>query len=132
MALATSRADAANASQELIGKSEIRITDTGAWLPALWAMGRMAAYWSPDNKVVYTVAYDSVPQKKVTERYSSWMPTAVGTTAHSYSFLQTKATFIKEEAKSAFLSSESGSSQLWELGPRLARTGSNCLNTMEM
>ena len=66
MALATSTADAANASQELIGKSEVRITDGRMTPEALWAMGRMGGVSvSPDNKkVVYTVAYYSVPQNK--------------------------------------------------------------------
>ena len=51
MALATSTADAANASQELIGKSEVRITDGRMTPEALKAMGRMGGVSvSPDNK----------------------------------------------------------------------------------
>ena len=118
MALATSTADAANASQELIGKSEVRITDGRMTPEALWAMGRMGGVSvSPDNKkVVYTVAYYSVPQNKSNREI--FIMNADGSGQQQLTatpFSENEATFIKGGSKIAFLSSESGSSQLWEM-----------------
>lgn len=52
--------------KNLIGKSDIRIKDGRMTPEALWAMGRIGGMnVSPDGKkVVYTVAYYSVPENK--------------------------------------------------------------------
>ncbi len=107
-------------SNEVIGRSEIEIAGKRMTPEALWAMGRIGGMnVSPDGKkVVYTVAYYSVPLNRSNREV--FVMNADGTEnrqiTHS-SFSENEATWIKGGTKIAFLSSESGSSQIWEMNP---------------
>ena len=106
--------------KNLIGKSDIRIKDGRMTPEALWAMGRIGGMnVSPDGKrVVYTVAYYSVPENKSnrevfvmnTDGSDNKQITKTG-------FAENEAVWIKGGSKIAFLCNESGSSQLWEMNP---------------
>ncbi len=107
-------------TKEVIGRSEIEIAGKRMTPEALWAMGRIGRMnVSPDGKkVVYTVAYYSVPLNRSNREV--FVMNADGTEnrqiTHS-SFSENEATWIKGGTKIAFLSSESGSSQIWEMNP---------------
>ncbi len=107
-------------TKEVIGRSEIEIAGKRMTPEALWAMGRIGGMnVSPDGKkVVYTVAYYSVPLNRSNREV--FVMNADGTEnrqiTHS-SFSENEATWIKGGTKIAFLSSESGSSQIWEMNP---------------
>lgn len=103
-----------------IGKQEITIKDGRLTPEALWAMGRIGSTnVSPDGKrIVYTVSYYSV--KENASHTVIYVMNADGT---GNTMLTTSATsensptWIKNGTKIAFLTSESGSSQLWEMNP---------------
>ena len=112
--------DTARQSGELIGRSDIRIEGGRLTPEALWAMGRIGGISpSPDNKhIAYTVSYYSVPQNK--SNTDIFVMNADGTgnvqlTSTPYSELQ--PTWIKNGQKLAYLSNESGTSQVWEMNP---------------
>ena len=103
-----------------IGKHEIKI-ESGRMTPeALWAMGRIGSMSpSPDGKqIAYGVSYYSVPENK--SHRVIYMMNADGTDNR---MLTTSAasegdvTWIKGGTKLAYLSTESGSNQLWEMNP---------------
>jgi Tol biopolymer transport system component len=105
---------------EIIGKSEIRIENNRMTPEALWAMGRIGGLAvSPDEqKIVYSVAYYSVPENKSNREL--FVINADGTNNQQITrttFAENEAVWIKAGAKIAFLSNESGSSQLWEMNP---------------
>ena len=105
-------------NDSLIGRSEIKIPGGKMTPEALWAMGRIGnAKVSPDGKqVVYTVAYYSVPQNKSNREI--FVMNADGSSNKQITktpFAENEATWIKEGKKIAFLSNESGKSQLWEI-----------------
>ena len=107
-------------SKDLIGRSDIKIADKRMTPEALWAMGRIGGFnVSPDgNKIVYTVAYYSVPQDKSNREV--FVMNADGSDNQQIThtpFSENEAVWIKGGTKIAFLSSESGSSQLWEMNP---------------
>ena len=106
--------------KNLIGKSDIRIKDGRMTPEALWAMGRIGGMnVSPDGKrVVYTVAYYSVPENKSNREVfvmnaDGWDNKQITKTG----FAENEAVWIKGGTKIAFLCNESGSSQLWEMNP---------------
>ena len=106
--------------KELIGRSDIKIPD-GRFSPeALWAMGRIGdVNVSPDGqKIVYSVAYYSVPADKSNREL--FVMNADGSDnkqiTHS-AFSENQAVWIKNGTKIAYLSTESGSSQVWEMNP---------------
>ena len=106
--------------KNLIGKSDIRIKDGRMTPEALWAMGRIGGMnVSPDGKkVVYTVAYYSVPENKSNREV--FVMNAVGSDNKQITktgFAENEAVWIKGGTKIAFLCNESGSSQLWEMNP---------------
>ena len=106
--------------KNLIGKSDIRIKDGRMTPEALWAMGRIGGMnVSPDGKkVVYTVAYYSVPENKSTRE--AFVMIADGSDNKQITktgFAENEAVWIKGGTKIAFLCNESGSSQLWEMNP---------------
>ena len=107
-------------TKPVIGRSEIKIADGRMTPEALWAMGRIGGMnVSPDGqKVVYTVAYYSVPLN--CSNREVFVMNADGSDnkqiTHT-SFSENEATWIKGGTKIAFLSGESGSSQLWEMNP---------------
>ena len=106
--------------KNLIGKSDIRIKDGRMTPEALWAMGRIGGMnVSPDGKrVVYTVAYYSVPENKSNREV--FVMNADGSDNKQITktgFAENEAVWIKGGSKLAFLCNESGSSQLWEMNP---------------
>ena len=106
--------------KNLIGKSDIRIKDGRMTPEALWAMGRIGGMnVSPDGKrVVYTVAYYSVPENKSNREV--FVMNADGSDNKQITktgFDENEAVWIKGGTKIAFLCNESGSSQLWEMNP---------------
>ena len=106
--------------KNLIGKSDIRIKDGRMTPEALWAMGRIGGMnVSPDGKrVVYTVAYYSVPENKSNREV--FVMNADGSDNKQITktgFAENEAVGIKGGTKIAFLCNESGSSQLWEMNP---------------
>lgn len=106
--------------KNLIRKSDIRIKDGRMTPEALWAMGRIGGMnVSPDGKrVVYTVAYYSVPENKSNREV--FVMNADGSDNKQITktgFAENEAVWIKGGTKIAFLCNESGSSQLWEMNP---------------
>ena len=106
--------------KNLIGKSDIRIKDGRMTPEALRAMGRIGGMnVSPDGKkVVYTVAYYSVPENKSNREV--FVMNADGSDNKQITktgFAENEAVWIKGGTKIAFLCNESGSSQLWEMNP---------------
>ena len=106
--------------KNLIGKSDIRIKDGRMPPEALWATGRIGRInVSPDGKkVVYTVAYYSVPENKSNREV--FVMNADGSDNKQITktgFAENEAVWIKGGTKIAFLCNESGSSQLWEMNP---------------
>ena len=106
--------------KNLIGKSDIRIKDGRMTPEALWAMGRIGGMnVSPDGKrVVYTVAYYSVPENKSNREV--FVMNADGSDNKQITktgFAENEAVWIKGGTKIAFLCNESGSSQLLEMNP---------------
>ena len=106
--------------KNLIGKSDIRIKDGRMTPEALWAMGRIGGMnVSPDGKrVVYTVAYYSVPENKSNREV--FVMNADGSDNKQITktgFAENEVVWIKGGTKIAFLCNESGSSQLWEMNP---------------
>lgn len=106
--------------KNLIGKSDIRIKDGRMTPEALWPMGRIGGMnVSPDGKkVVYTVAYYSVPENKSNREV--FVMNADGSDNKQITktgFAENEAVWIKGGTKIAFLCNESGSSQLWEMNP---------------
>lgn len=106
--------------KNLIGKSDIRIKDGRMTPEALWAMGRIGGMnvSSDGKKVVYTVAYYSVPENKSNREV--FVMNADGSDNKQITktgFAENEAVWIKGGTKIAFLCNESGSSQLWEMNP---------------
>ena len=106
--------------ENVIGRSDIKVKDGRMTPEVLWAMGRIGGMnVSPDGqKVVYTVAYYSVPENRSNREV--FVMNADGTdnkqiTKTAYS--ENEAVWIKGGKKIAFLCNESGSSQLWEMNP---------------
>lgn len=116
--LADATAQTATTDAPFIGKTTVLPADDVLTPEALWAMGRIGSFTlSPDGqKAVYTVTYYSVEQNKshsviyafdMSSRTSRQLTTSVKS--------EMSPTFIKNGSKVAYLSSESGSSQLWEM-----------------
>lgn len=104
----------------IIGRSDMKIPEGRMTPEALWAMGRIAGVnVSPDgNKIVYSVGYYSVPENKSNREI--FVMNADGSDNRQITqtpFSESEAKWIKNGAKIAFLSSESGTSQLWEMNP---------------
>ena len=107
-------------TENVIGRSDIKVKDGRMTPEVLWAMGRIGGMnVSPDGqKVVYTVAYYSVPENRSNREV--FVMNADGTdnkqiTKTAYS--ENEAVWIKGGKKIAFLCNEGGSSQLWEMNP---------------
>ena len=115
--------DASNSTVEtkdLIGRSEINVIDGRMTPEALWAFGRIGGVSvSPDaKKLVYTVGYYSVPQDKGNrEVFVMNADGSENTQITKTPFSEGNTVWFKNGTKIAFLSSESGSSQVWEMNP---------------
>lgn len=106
--------------KDIIGRSDIKIKDGLMTPEALWTMGRIGGMnVSPDGKkVVYTVAYYSVPENKSNREV--FVMNADGSDNKQITktpYAENEAVWIKGGSKIAFLCAESGSSQLWEMNP---------------
>ena len=128
MATALLLASCTNGKQEnneanapIIGKqTEIKIENGRMTPESLWAMGRIGDYQvsADGQRIVYTVAYYSVEQNK-SHRVIYIMNadgtgnTLLTTTAQS----ESNPMWIKGDTKIAFLCSESGKIQIWEMNP---------------
>ena len=104
----------------LIGRSTIKIADGRMTPEALWAFGRIGDYQvSPDGQlIVYTVGYYSVPQDKSNREV--FVMNSDGTNNRQITttpYGENNVAWIKGGSKIAFLSSEGGSSQIWEMNP---------------
>jgi dipeptidyl aminopeptidase/acylaminoacyl peptidase len=105
----------------IIGKQTEFKVNNGRMTPeALWAMGRIGDYQVSNDgqRIVYTVAYYSVKENKshrviYVMNADGTNNTLLTTTAQS----ESNPVWIKGDTKIAFLSSESGKSQIWEMNP---------------
>ena len=105
---------------DLIGRSDIRIENRRMTPEALWAMGRIGSVApSPDGKqIAYAVTYYSVPQNKSnSELFIMNADGSANTQLTRTTWHEGQPTWIKGGSKLAYLSSESGSSQVWEMNP---------------
>ena len=114
----TKAAMVADNGPSLIGKNEIKIEGQRMTPEALWAMGRIGDFdVSPDGKkIVYTVAYYSVPQNKSNREI--FVMNADGTDNRQIThtpYQENNVKWIKGGSKLAFLSNDDGSSQLYEI-----------------
>ncbi len=105
---------------EMIGPSEVKIADKRMTPEALWAMGRIGDIAvSPDTqKVVYSVAYYSVPQNK--SNRDLYIMNADGSHPKHLTYTpyqESNAVWIEGGKKIAFLSNESGSNQIYTILP---------------
>ena len=114
------KVDTGKGQGALIGKSEMKIDDDRMTAEALWAMGRIGGVKvSPDgSKILYSVGYYSVPQNKSNRELFVMNADGSGNTQITRTpFSENEAQWICGGSKIAFLSSESGSSQVWVMNP---------------
>ena len=114
------KVDTGKGQGALIGKSEMKIDDGRMTAEALWAMGRIGGVKvSPDgSKILYSVGYYSVPQNKSNRELFVMNADGSGNTQITRTpFSENEAQWICGGSKIAFLSSESGSSQVWVMNP---------------
>ena len=112
--------DAGQAGVPLIERSNIKIEGKRMTPEALWAMGRIGGVAvSPDEKqIAYTVAYYSVPENKSNREVFVMNTDGTGNQQITRTpWQENEVNWIKGGTKLAFLSNESGSSQLWEMNP---------------
>lgn len=103
---------------EIIGKQEVTFKDGRLTPEALWAMGRIgSSSVSPDGKrIVYTVSYYSVKANKShTVIYIMNADGLENTLLTTGAASEMEPAWIKGGQKIAFLTSEGGSSQIWEM-----------------
>ena len=107
---------ASDIPSDFIGKQKPHTTDDKLTPELLWAMGRIGGFQSsPDGKTaVYSVSYYSVKQNKShTVLYSLNLLDKTPQLLTQSNSSESSAVYIKDGRKIAFLSSESGSSQVW-------------------
>ena len=108
----------AGETNSFIGKTMVVPAEDVLTPEALGALGRIGSFAvSPDGKnAVYSVTYYSVKQNKShSVIYAMDMATRASRLLTSSVKSEMSPTFIKNGEKVAYLSSESGSSQLWEM-----------------
>lgn len=111
---------ASDIPSDFIGKQKPHTTDDKLTPELLWAMGRIGGFQSsPDGKTaIYSVSYYSVKQNKShTVLYSLNLLDKTPQLLTQSNGSESSAVYIKNGRKIAFLSSESGSSQVWEMNP---------------
>lgn len=107
-------------AQEVIGKQAFHFQSDRMTPESLWAMGRIGTFdKSPDGmSAVYSVTYYSVKQNKSRSvLYSLNLKDLSSQSLSEGQKSERGAVYIKNGTKIAFLSSESGSSQVWEMNP---------------
>ena len=116
LAAATASAQPAEGQTPFIGKQQPSLTSDRMTPEALWAMGRIGSFQlAPDARTaVYGVTYYSVEHNKShAVIYTLNMATRRSTCLTTSTKSEAGAVFIEGGSKIAFLSSESGSNQLW-------------------
>lgn len=116
--LADATAQNAGDTNSFIGKTTVQPAEDVLTPESLWAMGRIGSFAvSPDGtKAVYSVTYYSVKQNKShSVIYAMDMSTRASRLLTTSVKSEMSPTFIKKGEKVAYLSSESGSTQLWEM-----------------
>ena len=105
--------------EPIIGRSDIRIEGKRMTPEALWAMGRIGDISiSPDQQhVAYSVTYYSVPQNKSNSELFVMKADGTENSQITRSSFREGQPVWKSDGKLAYLSSESGSSQIWEMNP---------------
>ena len=104
----------------LIGKSEIKIADGIMTPEILYSFGRVSdVQVSPDDKkVLYGVTYVSIEQNKTNrELFTMNIDGTDNKQITKTPKSENNAVWVKKGSKIAFLTSESGSSQIWEMNP---------------
>ena len=105
--------------EPIIGRSDIRIEGKRMTPEALWAMGRIGDISiSPDQQhIAYAVTYYSVPQNKSNSELFVMKADGTENNQITHSSFREGQPVWKSDGKLAYLSSESGSSQIWEMNP---------------
>jgi len=109
---------AGETNDELIGRTtELNISNKRMTPEALWAMGRIGGMAvSPDGaKVAYTVSYYSVPQNKSNTEVFVMNTDGSDNQQITHTPKGESNVVWTKNGKLRFLSSESGSSQIWEM-----------------
>lgn len=104
----------------LIGKATIKVADGVMTPEVLYSFGRVSeAVVSPDNsKILYGVTYVSIDQNKTNrELFVMNVDGSDNKQITETPKSENSAVWVKEGSKIAFLSSEDGSSQIWEMNP---------------
>lgn len=104
----------------LIRRSDIKIEGRRMTPEALWAMGRIGsvAVSTDEKQIAYTVSYYSVPQNKSnSEVFVMDADGSANTQITQSTWKEAQPVWFKDGKKLAFLSSESGSNQVWEMNP---------------
>lgn len=104
----------------LIGKATVTIQDGIMTPEVLYSFGRLSdVQLSPDkSKILYGVTYVSIDQNKTNrELFTMNIDGSGKTQITSTPKSENNAVWVKSGEKIAFLSSESGSSQIWEMNP---------------
>ena len=101
----------------IIGKSDIRITDQRMTPEALWAFGRIGSVAvSPDDRqMAYTVSYYSVEQNKSNTELFVMNTDGTDGKQLTHSAYREGEPCWMSNGKLAYLSNESGSSQVWQM-----------------
>ncbi len=120
MALAATAAACSTGDGPIIGRSQLKIENRRMSPEALWALGRLAdAQVSPDGtRVLYGVTYYSVEQNKSNREI--FVVNTDGTDNKQITLSAKSeygAKWVKGGSRVAFLSSESGQMQVWEMNP---------------
>jgi dipeptidyl aminopeptidase/acylaminoacyl peptidase len=105
---------------EIIGKKELKLSSDLMTPEVLWSFGRISGYEiSPDSKkILYGITYYSVPENKgnrdlfVINTDGADNKQITKTAKSEYN-----ATWSMDGSKIMFMSAESGSMQLWQMGP---------------
>ena len=120
MALAATATACSTGEGPIIGRSQMKIENRRMSPEALWALGRLAdAQVSPDGtRVLYGVTYYSVEQNKSNREIFVVNTDGTGNKQITLSAKsEYGAKWVKGGSRVAFLSSESGSMQVWEMNP---------------
>ncbi|MDD6471758.1 MAG: S9 family peptidase [Bacteroidales bacterium] len=102
----------------IIGHSNIKIDNHRMTPEVLWGMGRIGSVTTSEDgeKIAYTVSYYSVEQNKSNTELFIMNIDGSGQKQLTHSATHESApSFIKNDSKLAYLSSKSGSSQVWEM-----------------
>ena len=107
-------------TEALIGKSTIKIKDGTMTPEALYSFGRVSDIQVSlkSQKVLYGVTYVGIEENKTNrELFTMNIDGTDQKQITKTEVSEQNAIWVKNESKIAFLSSESGSSQIWEMNP---------------